>query len=259
MKFLGILRGSALCLLAIGFRGPRGILCSNLEVNPYAESPTVEVSEDHEDSTVESSSELSSPAPKSNLVFKNSEWDDSMLASTVLFLRQLCRDVRGNTFTESLSDKKVCRDVTHICGRLLIDLKYLTDHLMPMYGPGSVDKRKEIPKGLYKGVMKPEKFDAYLTWLANNNSAIVKSFGDMSMEYEKLTKEQLKTETTVGPLKYGFVFVDCLGSFTYKKTVKSIVEHCIGGMNSLLVRLDKILPGTQGKKTSYLKWLSIFI
>ncbi|KAK1935877.1 merozoite surface protein 37/41 [Babesia divergens] len=56
MKFLGILRGSALCLLAIGFRGPRGILCSNLEVNPYAESPTVEVSEISEnlkDSTVE--------------------------------------------------------------------------------------------------------------------------------------------------------------------------------------------------------------
>ncbi|KAK1940211.1 glycosylphosphatidylinositol-anchored merozoite surface protein [Babesia divergens] len=57
MKFLGILRASALFIFLSAFHGPGGVFCSNLEIDLSNESFTVEVSdvsENLEDSTVES-------------------------------------------------------------------------------------------------------------------------------------------------------------------------------------------------------------
>ncbi|KAK1933411.1 secreted antigen 1 [Babesia divergens] len=205
MKLLGILRASALCLLVSAFQGPRGIFCSNLEWDPSNESFTVEVSEDHEDSTVESSSELSSPAPKSNLVFQSSEWNDSHLASAVLFLKQFCKEVISKKFNEKLSEAEY-DDVSRACVYLSFKLESVTNHFAPAYGPGTVTERKDIPKNFYKDVLKPEKFDVYAIWLAENIQNITESYKKMLEESVKLTATELKTETSMGPLKYGFVY-----------------------------------------------------
>ncbi|KAK1933005.1 secreted antigen 1 [Babesia divergens] len=208
MKLLGILRASALCLLVSGFRGPRGVFCSNLEVNPYAESPTVEVSEISEnpkDSPVKSSSAASAPVAKSGLVFQSSKWHDSHLASSVLFLEEFCRDLISKKF-----NKKLCEydydAASRACVYLSFKLESVTNHFAPTYGPGTVSERKEIPKNFYKDVLKPEKFDDYTYWLVKNIQNITESYKKMLEESVKLTATELKTETSRGPLKYGFVY-----------------------------------------------------
>ncbi|KAK1937560.1 secreted antigen 1 [Babesia divergens] len=253
MKFLGILRASALCLLVSGLHSPNAVFCSNIEVNPYTEVPTVEVPEisekpkestvntgdgaegdlavqvrmlqaklqaleaglgnaseesstdDIKDSTVESLSEASSPASQSDLVFKNPIWDDSYLASAVLFLKEFCKEVKAEKFSTKLSEDNY-EDLSMVCSRVYYTLESANKFYIPTYGPGSVDKRKEIPKKFYKDALKPEEFTIYLNWLAENIAAIIKSYKKMHNETRELTKDQRKTETSVGPLKYGFVY-----------------------------------------------------
>ncbi|KAK1938602.1 hypothetical protein X943_002639 [Babesia divergens] len=105
MKFLGILRGSALFILLSAFHGPGGILCSNLKVNPSTESPTVEVSEISENHEKSGPASGSLPVAKSNLVFENSKWHGSKLASAVLFLKQFCKEVNTEKFSGKISSK----------------------------------------------------------------------------------------------------------------------------------------------------------
>ncbi|KAK1937202.1 secreted antigen 1 [Babesia divergens] len=206
MRFLGILRASALFILVSAFHGPRGIFCSNLEVNPYTESPTVEVSEISEvskESTVESQESL--PVAKSGLVFESSTWDDSHLASSVLFLEEFCRDVISKKFNERLSEAEY-DDVSRVCVYLSFKLESVTNHFAPAYGPGKVSERKEIDKKIYEDVLKPEDFDVYAIWLQKNIQNITESYKKMLEESVKLTATELKTETSMGPLKYGFVY-----------------------------------------------------
>ncbi|KAK1937958.1 secreted antigen 1 [Babesia divergens] len=160
-----------------------------------------EISEDLKDSPVESSSELSSPAPKSNLVFENSKWDDSMLASTFVFINEFCGLVNAENFGGKVSEglSKACVNVSSYMGSFIHRFK-------PTYGPGTVDKRKEIPMDFYKDVLKAEQFQVYVRWLAENNWEIWASVKQMFRDSLKLSKEQLKTETSRGPLRYGFVY-----------------------------------------------------
>ncbi|KAK1933273.1 secreted antigen 1, partial [Babesia divergens] len=208
MKFLGILRASALFILLSAFHGPRGIFCSNLKVNPSTESSTVEVpeiSEKPKESTVESSSELSAPPPKSNLVFESSKWHDSKLASAVLFLKQFCKEVNTEKFSGKISSKSYV-DLSRVCSSVYYTLDSVTRSLIPRYGPGSVSKRIETPGDLYENALRPEKFKDYSKWIVKNIQNIIKSYKKMLKESAKLTEEQLKTETSRGPLKYGFVY-----------------------------------------------------
>ncbi|KAK1938579.1 secreted antigen 1 [Babesia divergens] len=201
MKFLGILRVSTLFILASAFQGPREIFCSNLKVNPSTEVPTVEVSEvseNHEDSTVESSSQ-------SDLVFKNSKWDDSQLASTVLLLEEFCKEVRADKFKKEISDANIM-EVSWTCLSVSSYTKFLSDHSTVIYGPGSVAERNEIPRDFYEGKLKPEDFEVYVKWIVGNMPVIKKSYNKMLEESAKLTEEQLKSDNPVGPNKYGFVF-----------------------------------------------------
>ncbi|KAK1939521.1 secreted antigen 1, partial [Babesia divergens] len=206
MKFLGILRASGLCLLAIGFHSPRGVFCSNLEVNPSNESSSVDVSENSGnlmDSTVESSSASSAPAPKSALVFESSEWDDSMLASTVLFLEEFCEASTVKRFSGVFSEKDF-EKLSYICGNISFTLLSITDHFTPKYCPGIVGG-KEIDMNMYEDILKPEKMDVYADWLVKNIPQIRQALQDMHRQGMPLTSEQAKTDTKVGPLRYGFV------------------------------------------------------
>ncbi|KAK1932988.1 secreted antigen 1 [Babesia divergens] len=252
MKFLGILRGSALFILLSAFHGPRGVFCSNLEIDLSNESFTVEVSEDHEDSTVESSSELSSPAPKSNLVFQSSTWDDSHLASAVFFLEEFCKDLGKDKFKKEVCNRGSCidgqvskeadrveyfyGDAKVICSNVAKNLKSLYKYLMPTYGPGNVAERKELPKNLYEDILEPEEFEAYAEWLKMNIPEIWKSLENMHHESLRLTEEQIKTDTSVGPLKYGFVYV-YKGSWWsrpyFKNSLGAISRYCLAVMRSL--------------------------
>ncbi|KAK1936820.1 secreted antigen 1 [Babesia divergens] len=253
MKLLGILRASALCLLVSAFHGPRGVFCSNLEVDLSNESSTVEVSDvsenledstvntgggsegdlaaqvkmlqeklqaleagldkvpkesstdDINDSTVESLSEASSPASQSDLVFENSTWDDSMLASTFLFIEEFCQEVKAEKFKGKISAGNM-KDLSKKCANLSSYVGSFIHRFKPTYGPGSVTERKEIPMDFYKDALKAEQFQVYVRWLAENNWEIWASVKQMFRDSLKLSKEQLKTETSRGPLRYGFVY-----------------------------------------------------
>ncbi|KAK1935298.1 hypothetical protein X943_002114, partial [Babesia divergens] len=159
-----------------------------------------EISEDLKDSPVESqaiekpsqepSSASSAPAPKSNLVFENSKWDDSMLASSVLFIEEFCQEVKAKKFNEKLSDKKF-KGLSKKCANLSSYMGSFIHRFKPTYGPGSVTERKEIPMNFYKDVLKAEDFDVYAKWLVKNIPEIYDSLKHMSMEYFYLTEEQL--------------------------------------------------------------------
>ncbi|KAK1936228.1 secreted antigen 1 [Babesia divergens] len=167
------------------------------------------ISEDLKDSPVksqvaenpsqESSSKSSAPLPQSGLVFESSTWDDSMLANAVLFLEEFCKEVKGDKFSGKVSGKSY-DGLSWACLYVSIKLESVTNHFVPTYGPGSVDKRKEIDMDFYKSKLKPEKFEVYAKWIVENIAEIQGSFRRMLEESVTLT------DTSVGPLKYGFVF-----------------------------------------------------
>ncbi|KAK1937617.1 secreted antigen 1, partial [Babesia divergens] len=195
-----------------------------------------DIAENLKESTVESSPE-SSPVPKSNLVFESSEWDDSHLASSVLFLEEFCRDVNTKKFKGKLSGKAL-KDLFKICVHVSSTLESVTRSLIPRYGPGSVAGRKEIPRDLYKGILKPEKFDVYAKWLKDNIPGIIESLISMFNESIKLPEEQVNTETSVGPLKYGFVYKSnwwwwkwfAYVNYTLRSYTKGLIQHFLPGI-----------------------------
>ncbi|KAK1936392.1 secreted antigen 1 [Babesia divergens] len=150
--------------------------------------------------------ESSSIFSQSGLVFHSSTWDDSHLASAVLFLREFCKDVRDHKFHGGIVDENF-KGISWTCSGVLFTLEPLIRQILPMYYPKTVAERKEIPKNFYEGKLKARNFYVYVKWLAENMSVIKGSFKKMLKESLKLTEEQLKMDTTVGPLKYGFVFV----------------------------------------------------
>ncbi|KAK1933004.1 secreted antigen 1 [Babesia divergens] len=238
MKFLGILRGSALFILLSAFHD-QSVSCSNLEVNP-SDSPIVDVSEisgNLKESTVESrvedaleeSSKVnesdiaekkgptvepqpSVPAPKSDLVFENSKWDDSKLASGVLFIKEFCDDLRKDEFDEHVSNKLLCKDENNTKESLHRKSAYahakvnclpISNHLM-MFTKNILPR--DSSANPYEKTLKPEKFKDYAEWLVENIPNIDRALMNMLNESKNLTKDQLKTETLTGPYKYGFEF-----------------------------------------------------
>ncbi|KAK1932770.1 secreted antigen 1 [Babesia divergens] len=182
-----------------------GMAPSLLESLKDLKSSLDDILKSPEDSPVESSSKSSAPVTNSNLVFKNSKWDDSMLASTFLFLEEFCKDVKAEKFNEHIPDKKFkdlskkCRNVSSYVGSFIHRFK-------PTYGPGSVAERKEIDMDFYKDVLKSEDFDVYAKWLVENIPGIKGSLELMSMEYLRASEKQRETDTKVGPFIYGFVY-----------------------------------------------------
>ncbi|KAK1933136.1 secreted antigen 1 [Babesia divergens] len=166
-----------------------------------------EISDIPEEITVESSSASSVSASQPDLVFQSSTWDDSHLASAVLFLEEFCREVMRDKITKTLSNKDH-GDLCWACGFISSYMVSLRHRFMPTYGPGKLSERKEIPKNLYEGILKPEEFELYAEWVVKYIPEIKKLMINMFNGSAKLTKEQLKTDTTVGPLKYGFVLKD---------------------------------------------------
>ncbi|KAK1932188.1 secreted antigen 1 [Babesia divergens] len=253
MNFLGILRASALYLLAIGFHGQpvscglfNRILSSKKPSNEPSTVEVSEVSENLEDSTVESSSQESLPSSQSALVFQRPSWHDSHLASAVLFLDKFCRDLTAKKFDGKLSDKKLYEDIKAVCrGRYFI----------PTYGPGAVAGRIEIPKNFYEGILEPKDFDVYVKWLVKNIPEIWKSYKQMLLESLDMTKEQLKTDNTVGPLKYGFVFtgvrwnailpqwlnIDDESPLTLLVTLEKL-QHCLKRVLKSYPRRSSVVP-----------------
>ncbi|KAK1937966.1 secreted antigen 1 [Babesia divergens] len=153
--------------------------------------------------TVESKPSV--PAPKSNLVFENSEWDDSMLASTFLFINEFCKGVNAKKFNEKISND-IYEDLSEKCEYVSSYMGSFIHRFKPTYGPGSVTERKEIPMNFYKDVLKAEDFDVYAKWIVKNIPVIRVSLKHMYYESIKLSEEQLNEFSSYGPRKYGFVY-----------------------------------------------------
>ncbi|KAK1933441.1 secreted antigen 1 [Babesia divergens] len=233
MKFLGILRASALFILLSAFHGPRGIFCGNLKVNPSTESSTVEVpeiSEKPKESTVESSSELSAPPPKSNLVFESSKWHDSKLASAVLFLKQFCRKVKAKQFNGYITGIHYTV-MKGICSNMSDHLKGLSKIFLP----------NDFPLNPYKDALEPEKFKDYVGWLKKNIPMIRKSLDRMLQESLLLTKDQWKENISIRPSKYGFVFNNKGINVFYKSNLNYATKKITAVLESLRIRIGKIL------------------
>ncbi|KAK1932165.1 secreted antigen 1 [Babesia divergens] len=265
MKFLGILRASALFILLSAFHG-QPVSCglfksnkkskkdSNAKVSENLKDSPVksQVAENLKDSTVESplvekpsqepSSKSSVPVTKSNLVFENSKWDDSMLASSVLFIEEFCEGVKAEKF-----GGKVSEGLSKACVNVSSNLDSLTQHFTPTYGPGRVD---EIPMNFYKDVLKAEDFDVYAKWLVKNIPSAILSFKFMSIEYLYMSEEQIKTATSMGPLRYGFVYTGYdWGELTHGVNRGLFEDSCIlQSFKDLKSSLDDILGNSITKK-----------
>ncbi|KAK1936145.1 secreted antigen 1 [Babesia divergens] len=268
MKLLGILRASTLFTLLSAFHG-QPVSCglfksnkkskkdSNAKVSEnLKESPVKsQVAENLKDSTVESplvekpsqepSSKSSVPVAKSDLVFQSSKWDDSHLASTFVFIKQFCEDVHGDKFKKQIPEDKF-KDLSEKCEYVSSYMGSFIHRFKPTYGPGTVTERKEIPMNFYKDVLKAEDFKLYAKWLVKNIPSAILSFKFMSIEYFDLTEEQLKTATSMGPLRYGFVYTGYdWGELTH-------------GVNRGLFEDSDILQSFKGLKSSLDKILKSF-
>ncbi|KAK1939666.1 secreted antigen 1 [Babesia divergens] len=242
MKLLGILRASALCLLAIGFHSQFvscGIFKGPKKPKEDSNVKAAEISENPKESAVESSYRPSAPATKSGLVFESSKWDDSMLANALLFIKEFCRHVDGGKFKEKVSDKD-SKGLIKACGDISSTLDSLTQNFDLTFGPGSLDERKEIPRDLYEGKLRTEKFEDYAEWLKGNIPRIWKSLKKMLLESLDMTEEQLETDTSMGPLKYGFLYrSDWWKCVSFKHNFYYITEDCLMVLKRLQESLDK--------------------
>ncbi|KAK1940208.1 secreted antigen 1 [Babesia divergens] len=195
MKFLGILRVSALCLLVSAFHG-QPVSCGLFnKILSSKKSSSDKVSESPEKSTVKSEGSVPAPVSQPELLFRYSKWDDSHLASAVLFLREFCKEVEGYKFANKISDVNYEVIYPPICIRSL--------------GASRQDTAAdlgEISEDMYDGRLKPDIFDAYAKWLLVHIPEIMESYEKMHKKCLKLTEMQLKTDTSNGPLKYGFVY-----------------------------------------------------
>ncbi|KAK1937586.1 hypothetical protein X943_003106 [Babesia divergens] len=188
MTVLGILRASALFLVISAFYSPSAVFCGNLEVNPYTESPIVEVSDlpdDLKDSNVESSSHASAPASQSALVFESSTWDDSHLASTILFLDELCRDIKADKFSERFSYRSL-KNLSWEC-------RYISSYLVQFTRYPLLNNARENP---YKDVLRADDFNTYAEWLVKNILGFLDSMVGLHTESTKLSEEQLETDAS---------------------------------------------------------------
>ncbi|KAK1939079.1 secreted antigen 1 [Babesia divergens] len=222
MKFLGILRASALFILVSAFRGPRGVFCSNLKVDPSNESFTVEVSEDHEDSTVESSSQ-------SGLVFESSEWDVSQLASAVFFLEEFCQEVRADAFSGRLVED-LYDGLKEPCLRVSYYARSYTDHFRP----------RNLLDGPYKDALKPEMFQHYVEWLVENIPGITGSLELMFNEFKGLSEKQLESAISVVLTSYGFEFHDVWTDKDFISSLRHKTSNLVNALKSLHGSLGKI-------------------
>ncbi|KAK1938547.1 secreted antigen 1 [Babesia divergens] len=272
MNALGILRASALCLLVSAFHGPRGVFCSNLKVDPSNESFTVEVheiSENLKESPVESQviekpsqepSKSSAPSSQSDLVFENSEWDDSKLASGVLFIKEFCEDLRKDKFDEHVSNKLLCKDENNTKESLhrksayahaKVNCSPISNHLM-MFTKNILPR--DSSANPYEKALKPEKFKDYSKWIVENIPNIDKALMNMLNESKNLTKDQLKTETLTGPYKYGFEFKSNWWPESFVKcNLRYESKELITTLRFLQKYLDKILKDPQCEKASTTK------
>ncbi|KAK1938586.1 secreted antigen 1 [Babesia divergens] len=182
-------------------------------------------------------SQPSSPLPQSDLVFQRPSWDDSMLASTFLFINEFCSLVNAENFGGKLSDKKF-KDLSEKCEYVSSYMSSFIHRFKPTYGPGSVTERKEIPKKFYKKVLKPEQFEVYAKWIVKNIPEIRVSLKQMYYESKELTATELKTETSKGPLKYGFVLKDCN---RWQRFIWFDIADIFGGMTFFLELLHSYL------------------
>ncbi|KAK1932966.1 secreted antigen 1 [Babesia divergens] len=239
MKLVGILRVSVSCLLAIGLHGQYASGAFLSGILSFKKSSTANIAESSgnlKESTVESSSEPSVPVPVSGLVFQRPSWDYSHLASAFIFLEEFCRDVISKKFKEQVTNRVLYRDIKAVCRGCVLRLNFLSHYFVPTYGPGAVAGRKEIPKNFYKNVLKPEEFEVYVRWLAENIPEIKGSFKKMLAESLKYPSEQLKKDTTVGPLKYGFVFTGVRWNAVLPQWTNIDDDSAL----TLLVTLDKL-------------------
>ncbi|KAK1939477.1 secreted antigen 1 [Babesia divergens] len=209
------------------------------------ESSTVK-SEKPESSTVESSSQ-------SGLVFESSEWDDSHLASALLFINEFCKDLGKDKFKGYAAGINYTTSKC-LCSKVLNILEPITRFYSPTYGPGSVaEERKEIPGNMYEGQLESEKFDAYTKWLVENLPVITDSLRKMFEESAKLTEEQLKTDTSMGPLKYGFLYKGGWWKRIVRMHIKDLLNRLTGYFKSLHIALGNDLSGTHCEESYSMK------
>ncbi|KAK1934826.1 secreted antigen 1 [Babesia divergens] len=197
MNLLGILRASALFILISAFHGQPascGIFSRILSSKKPSSVDVSEISENPKESAVESSSQESNPSSQSNLVFESSTWDDSKLASAVLFLEQFCRDVRAEKFNVKISDANM-KGLLEVCTGILCHVRPLASHV-----PTS-----SALWNLYKDALKSDKFKDYAEWLVKHLEGIRISVGKLHNETRKYSVNQLKTDKSDVLSKCGFV------------------------------------------------------
>ncbi|KAK1936127.1 secreted antigen 1 [Babesia divergens] len=210
MKLSGILRVLAPFFLAFAYQG-QPVSCGKTDTPEKSSerSSTANTVEISEKIPVASYSDASVPVMEPGLVFEDSSWHDSQLASTVLFIKEFCKEINAKKFGIRIPDDKY-EDLNKACGYVSSYLQFFIWPFVPKYyGPGIATEREEIPRTLYQGTLNPEKFEVYLKWLVKHIPEIRVSLKHMYNESIKLSEEQLMTETSVGPLKYGFV---CVGN-----------------------------------------------
>ncbi|KAK1937632.1 secreted antigen 1 [Babesia divergens] len=218
MKFLGILRASGLCLLFSALQGnPVSCGIFNILKKANKQPPTGKMSD---------------------FVFANPVWHDSELATSFLFLKEFCRQVKAI----QLDEKVFAEELVDVCGYLGHYLDYSSRRFSPKFGPGSVDRRNEIRKNLYEGKLKvEEKFEDYVQWLLKNIPFIITSYMGMVGESVMLSKEQLEANTDVGPLRFGFVYTG--GAFqemvNWLPGEPYSVPNFVGALKGLLEYLKK--------------------
>ncbi|KAK1932621.1 hypothetical protein X943_000032 [Babesia divergens] len=235
MRLSRVLRAYAICLLVPAFYGQH-VSCGLFKSTEKSKKPSTVGASDVTENLKETV-----PSSYSELVYKNSEWNDSMLASTVLFIEEFCKDVKAEKFNGKISSKSY-DGLSWACLYVSYNLEDFVEFLMPTHGPGSLDERNKIPRNLYENNLKPEELEVYVEWLKKNIPEIKKSYNAMFLTCVKLTKEEHKTEAAAELSKYGFVFVGASWTAILPRwsSMNTRAPTFVGSLEYLQQRLKKL-------------------
>ncbi|KAK1443860.1 hypothetical protein BgAZ_207360 [Babesia gibsoni] len=179
------------------------------------------------------------------------------LASALLFLAEFCREVSENKFPEKTTlDKYKC--LKDVCKDVKDKIDAFHKHILPLYNPLTVEdiegdddsKLGEVVRmaegrcnEMYKGKLKKEKFDEYVTWMKRNLAKLMLLLREMHTDSARWTVEDLMYVQSHGPSKYGYTFVDKRWDtsiyFTFKQSIEDLaLFESSNGLFSLLRCLD---------------------
>ncbi|KAK1442081.1 hypothetical protein BgAZ_401110 [Babesia gibsoni] len=177
----------------------------------------------------------------------------SNLASVLVFMAEFCRDIKEDKFAEAKNEKY--KNIKEACNKLSDNIDSLHKIIWPLHNPeGLTEMEDDDEEGVnrrnkgalnetYKGKLRSDKFDSYVTYMKDNIIKISQLLKQMHSDAAEWSVETLTSGQSHGSFKYGYIFKDNKWDTALYYTVKPYIVKLLdvntkGSLYSLLECLD---------------------